>query len=72
MFREHEAAELTGQVRDIHRPREVEQVEGDTLGDGNVANESEDHPVKGFWVYAYSLASKKAAEVLVAIQTVVG
>ena len=72
MFREHEAAELTGQVRDIHRPREEEQLESDILGDENVANESEDHPAKGFWVCAYPLASKKAAEVLAAIQTVLG
>ena len=42
------------------------------LGDWNVEDKSEDHPAKGFWVHAYPLASKKAAEVLVAIQTVLG
>ena len=42
------------------------------FGDENVADESEDHPARGFWIYAHPLASKKAAEVLIAIQTIVG
>ena len=38
----------------------------------NVADESEDHQARGCLVSAYPLASKKAAKVLVAIQTIVG
>ena len=38
----------------------------------NVADESDDHPGGSFWIHAHPLASKKAAEVLTAIQTIVG
>ena len=66
------AAELTGQAPDLGAPRQEEQMESDFFGDEDVADESEDHPARGFWIYAYPLASKEAAEMLVAIQTVVG
>ena len=63
---------MRGQIRDTHRPREEGQVEGVFFGDRNFSDKSEDHLAKGFWVYAYPLASKTAAKVLAAIQTVLG
>ena len=71
MSREREAAELTDKARDLGGPREEEPTEGDFFGDENVADESDDHLARGFWIYAHPLASKKAAEVLIAIQTIV-
>ena len=72
MSREREAAELTDKARDLGGPREEEPTESDFIGDENAADESDDHPARGFWIYAHPLASKKAAEVLIAIQTIVG
>ena len=53
-------------------PREEEPAESDFFSDEIVADESDDHPVGSFWIYAHPLASKKAAEVQTAIQTIVG
>ena len=47
-------------------------MESDFFSDENVADESQDHPVGAFWIFAHPLASKKAAEVLSAIQTIAG
>ena len=46
-------------------------MESDFFGDENVAVESQGHPAGAFWIFAHPLASKKAAEVLIAIQTIV-
>ena len=53
-------------------PREEEPAESDFFSDEIVADESDDHPVGSFWIYAHPLASKKAAEVQTGIQTIVG
>ena len=63
---------MTGQVPDTLRPREEEQVESDFSGDEDVVAESKVHAAKGFWVCAYPLASKEAADMLAASQTFVG
>ena len=47
-------------------------MESDFFGDGNVADESEDHRARVFRVCACPLASNKVADVWVAIQTIVG
>ena len=51
--------------------RGEESAENDSFGDENVADESSNHPGGSFWIYAHPSASKKAAEVLTAIQTIV-
>ena len=63
---------MTGQAPDLAGPHEEEQVESDFLGDGNVADESEDHRAQVFRVCACPLASNKVADVWVAMQTIVG
>ena len=63
---------MTGQVHDLGGPHEEEQVESDFFGDGNVADESEDHRARVFRVCACPLASNKVAAVWVAMQTIVG
>ena len=72
LSREREAVELAEHECDHGGPREEEPVESDFFSDEIVADESDDHPVGSFWIYAHPLASKKAAEVLTAIQTLVG
>ena len=72
MSREREAVELADRVCDHGGLREEESAESDFFGDENVADESNDHPGGSFWIFAHPLASKKAAEVLTAIQTIVG
>ena len=63
---------MTGQAPDLAGPHEEEQVESDFFGDGNVADESEDHRAQVFRVCACPLASNKVADVWVATQTLVG
>ena len=63
---------MAGQVPDTLRLREEEQVGSDFFGDEDVVDESEDHAAKGFWVSAHPLASKKSADMLAAIETIVG
>ena len=53
-------------------PREEEPAESDFFSDVIVADEFDDHLVGSFWIYVHPLSSKKAAEVLTAIQTIVG
>ena len=72
MSREREAVELADRVCDHGGLREEESAESDFFGDENVADESNDHPGGSFWIFAHPLARKKAAEVLTAIQTIVG
>ena len=72
LSREREAVELAEHECDHGGPREEEPAESDFFSDEIVADESDDHPVGSFWIYAHPLASKKAAEVLTAIQTIVG
>ena len=72
MSRKREAVELADRACDHGGLREEESAESDFFGDENVADESDDHPGGSFWIYAHPLASKKAAEVLTAIQTIVG
>ena len=67
-----EAVELAEHECDHGGPREEEPAESDFFSDEIVAEEFDDHPVGSFWIYAHPLASKKAAEVLTAIQTIVG
>ena len=70
MSRKRGAVELADRVCDHGGLREEESAESDFLGDENVADESNDHPGGSFWIFAQ--ARKKAAEVLTAIQTIVG
>ena len=72
MSREREAVELADHMCDHGGLREEESAESDFFGDENVADESNDHPGGSFWIFAHPLTSKKAAEVLTAIQTIVG
>ena len=72
LSREREAAELADQSPDLGGPREEEPAESDFFENENVGDESDDHAAGSFWIHAHPLASKKAAELLIAIQTIVG